>query len=240
MSGGRNACHPFSGSVIGKPYCSHIPKSLSVSLLLTILLIIIFTDIIYYLFKIYDSSIIYNIPEWGFLMLRLINRAPKSKSLQGMLDVVKCHHETGPHTLTCSWYRKSLCKILKIMLEGQGEVALRQRDNIVITDLCSPKTHPPDFTFIAVGKFPLHYARSSEKHRLHKMRPWHIWEYFSPQITEAKNVSWCVQHDFSQGCGNYPSPGWGLTPPHFPPGPHTSYCLQSTPSNMIFSERAAF
>ena len=52
---------------------------------------------------------------------------------------------------------------------GVGGTALKPKENIVITDLCSPGTHPSDFTFIAMGKFVLNYARSSKKHPLHKM-----------------------------------------------------------------------
>lgn len=48
-----------------------------------------------------------------------------------------------------------------------GEADLKQKDNTVITDLCSPGTQPLDFTFIAMGKFVLSYASLSKK------LPWH-------------------------------------------------------------------
>lgn len=56
--------------------------------------------------------------------------------------MVKFRNETSPHTLMCSLCRKRLSKILKIMLGGGGGwTALKQKDNIVITDLCSPGKH---------------------------------------------------------------------------------------------------
>lgn len=50
-----------------------------------------------------------------------------------------------------------------------GKAALKQKDNIVIIDLCALGTCSPDFIFTAMGKFVLNYARSSKKHPLHKM-----------------------------------------------------------------------
>lgn len=37
----------------------------------------------------------------GVLTLRLIKSSPKFKSMQGKLDVVKCHSKTHARTLTC-------------------------------------------------------------------------------------------------------------------------------------------
>lgn len=82
-----------------------------------------------------------------------------------------------------------------------------------------------DFTFIAREKFVLNYAKSSEKHPLHKTWPWCLWEYFIFQVTEARNVSWYIQHDFSLLEEGSVSISSCL-------GPHTSCCMQRAPCFM--------
>lgn len=116
-------------------------KSL-VSILVTILLVLIFTGII-------CCHLIG--PSMGVLVLRLIKRSPTLKSVQGKLDVVKCHSKTHARMLTCYYYRERLCKILQIMLGGKRSgKAKRQHSNY---RFMLPWNTSPDFTFIAMGKF---------------------------------------------------------------------------------------